>query len=83
MSGTGKYPCSEVDQEECKGCGLCVAACPAHVLEISEKKLNSKGYHPSSYKGEGCLGCGNCFYSCPEPGAITVYLRNYVPEEVK
>lgn len=81
MSDTGGYPRCEIDQEECKGCGLCVAACPAHVLEISPH-LNSRGYHPSSYKGEGCIGCGNCFYSCPEPGAITVYPKNYAPEEV-
>ncbi len=82
MTGVRKYPYNEIDQEECKGCGLCVAACPRHVLEISSR-LNSKGYHPSSYKGEGCIGCGNCFYSCPEPGAITVYLKDYVEEEVK
>jgi NAD-dependent dihydropyrimidine dehydrogenase PreA subunit len=76
-----EYPYCEINPEECKGCGLCVPACPAKVLFISES-LNSKGYHPSVYKGEGCLGCGNCFYSCPEPGAITVYLKGYVPEEV-
>lgn len=65
--------------EECKGCALCVDACPVNVLELSDE-LNSHGYHPSTYKGEGCTGCGVCFYVCPEPGGIKVYKR-YDPEE--
>lgn len=62
----------EVNEEECKGCGLCVAACPPHVLKLSDS-FNGRGYHPAAYLGEGCTGCGICFYACPEPGAITVY----------
>ena len=27
----------------CKGCGLCVAACPKHILEVSKVKINKKG----------------------------------------
>jgi NAD-dependent dihydropyrimidine dehydrogenase PreA subunit len=57
--------------EECKGCGLCVAACPPKVLHLSQR-LNPCGYHPAEYNGHGCTGCGICFYACPEPGAITV-----------
>ena len=75
-----KYPRSEVEPDKCKGCGLCIAACPKKVLVFSPK-LNSKGYHYAEYVGSGCVGCGNCFYNCPEPDAITVYLRNYDPEE--
>lgn len=63
----------EINQEECKGCGLCVAACPPQVLRLSER-LNSYGYHPVMYVGQGCTGCGACFYACPEPGAITVFV---------
>ena len=61
-----------IREDECKGCGLCIAACPQKVLEL-QSKLNRYGYHPNSYKGDGCIACGICFYSCPEPGAITVY----------
>jgi len=74
------YPCPEINSDECKGCGLCVAACPKKVLVISEK-LNSKGYHYCAYVGEGCIGCGNCFYNCPEPGAVTVYLKDFQPRK--
>ncbi|HDG62156.1 MAG TPA: 4Fe-4S dicluster domain-containing protein, partial [Thermotoga sp.] len=40
----------EIDQERCKGCGLCINACPTKVLRFS-KKFNSKGYHPAEYVG--------------------------------
>jgi ferredoxin len=60
--------------EECKGCGLCVSACPVKVLRLSDG-FNAHGYHPAEYGGSGCTGCGICFYACPEPGAITVYIR--------
>lgn len=63
-----------VNQEECKGCGLCVDACAVKVLRLSAG-LNHYGYHPAEYTGHGCNGCGLCFYACPEPGAITVYKR--------
>ena len=61
----------QVSQEECKGCGLCVEACPPHVIAISER-MNHYGYRPAKYLGTGCTGCGICFMVCPEPGAITV-----------
>ncbi len=72
MSKTKRTPHVIIRWEECKGCGLCIEACPFDVLYPSEK-FNSHGYHPTVYKGEGCTGCGTCFYSCPEPGAISIY----------
>ncbi len=60
--------------EECKGCGLCIEACPFDLLYPSEG-FNSHGYHPTEYKGQDCTGCGTCFYSCPEPGAIAVFKK--------
>jgi 2-oxoglutarate ferredoxin oxidoreductase subunit delta len=58
----------------CKGCTLCIAACPAKVL-IQGKALNRQGYYAAEYKGSGCTGCGICFYVCPEPEAITVLVH--------
>jgi NAD-dependent dihydropyrimidine dehydrogenase PreA subunit len=60
-----------VDTDECKGCGLCVEACPPKVIRLSEQ-LNHSGYRTAMYLGAGCTGCGICFMVCPEPGAITV-----------
>jgi 2-oxoglutarate ferredoxin oxidoreductase subunit delta len=61
----------EIDEEECKGCGLCVEACPPKVISLGDR-LNHYGYHTAEYAGAGCTGCGICFMACPEPGAITV-----------
>ena len=61
-----------VNVEECKGCMLCVEACPVDVLHISNS-FNTHGYNPAEYEGAGCTGCGVCYYACPEPGAITVF----------
>ena len=62
----------EVAEEECKGCGLCVDACPPHSMKLSDR-FNAHGYHHAMYLGMGCTACGVCFYACPEPGAITVF----------
>lgn len=70
-----------VDQNECKGCGLCVEACPPKAIQMGEQ-LNHYGYRSASYSGAGCTGCGICFMVCPEPGAITVMrLRKASPAQ--
>jgi NAD-dependent dihydropyrimidine dehydrogenase PreA subunit len=69
-----------VDVNECKGCGLCMEACPPKVIRLSER-LNHYGYRTATYMGAGCTGCGICFMACPEPGAITV-LRRVVRTQV-
>ncbi len=61
----------QIDTDECKGCGLCIEACPPKVIHMSEQ-LNPHGYRIAMYAGAGCTGCGMCFLICPEPGAITV-----------
>jgi NAD-dependent dihydropyrimidine dehydrogenase PreA subunit len=63
-----------VDEDECKGCGLCVEACPPKVIHLGHR-LNRSGYRTAGYAGSGCTGCGICFMACPEPGAITVLRR--------
>jgi 2-oxoglutarate ferredoxin oxidoreductase subunit delta len=64
----------DLHSDECKGCGLCVEACPPKVLRLAEH-LNRYGYHPVTYLGQGCTGCAICFFVCPEPGGITVLRR--------
>jgi 2-oxoglutarate ferredoxin oxidoreductase subunit delta len=61
-----------VNTERCKGCELCVVACPSDVLELA-KEVNGKGYHFAQMKNpDDCIGCANCGYVCPD-GCITIY----------
>jgi len=62
----------EVNDLHCKGCGLCVSACPKDVLELDMDRLTPKGYHPAYLISEGCTGCAICAIVCPD-AAITVY----------
>jgi len=66
-----------IHADECKGCGLCVEACPLGGLQISRTRLNRLGYHPIEFLEVGCTGCGVCFYACPEPGALHVVRRQH------
>ncbi len=62
----------EVDIERCKGCNLCVVACPTNVLQLA-KQVNGKGYNYSYMENpEACTGCMSCSLVCPD-SVITVY----------
>jgi len=74
METSGDRGSVTINEDECKGCGLCVEACPPRVLQPSAG-LNRYGYHPIMYLGSRCTGCGICYYVCPEPGAVTVWRR--------
>lgn len=61
-----------VDIEKCKGCELCIVACPTNVLSMS-KQVNGKGFHYAYMENpEACTGCTNCAQVCPD-SVITVY----------
>jgi 2-oxoglutarate ferredoxin oxidoreductase subunit delta len=61
-----------IDRELCKGCLLCIRACPVKVLE-ADTETNSTGSHPSkAVQGEKCIACGNCYEVCPDV-CIEVY----------
>ncbi|MBN1968946.1 MAG: 4Fe-4S dicluster domain-containing protein [Candidatus Delongbacteria bacterium] len=63
----------EVDIECCKGCALCVEACPPKIKAIElRKKTNSKGYYPAQQINDLCIGCTACALVCPD-SCITVY----------
>jgi 2-oxoglutarate ferredoxin oxidoreductase subunit delta len=67
-----------INRDLCKGCGLCIVACPKGSIKISEE-LNMKGYRPAEYteneKSEKrrCTGCALCAVMCPDV-AIEVFL---------
>ncbi len=61
-----------VDENLCKGCELCVTACPRGLLVLDTARINAKGYHPSTLTDpDKCIGCAMCAMMCPDV-AITV-----------
>lgn len=56
-----------INEERCKGCGLCVRACPKKLLQISETVINRAGYHPAEITDAGaCIACASCALTCPD-----------------
>ena len=62
----------EVNLLYCKGCELCVSACPQEVLALDMNKITPKGFHPVALTKAGCTGCAICAVVCPD-AALTVY----------
>jgi 2-oxoglutarate ferredoxin oxidoreductase subunit delta len=63
-----------IDQERCKGCGLCIAVCPHHVLQFGNQP-NRHGQlpvAPSKDREDLCTSCARCARSCPDV-AISVF----------
>ncbi len=51
----------------CKGCGLCVTACPKKIVSLDKTVLNAKGYHPATVTDmEKCIACAMCATMCPD-----------------
>ena len=64
-----------VNTERCKGCNLCVVACPSDVLELHPREVNNKGYHYVYMKNpDDCIGCASCGLVCPD-GCLTIYKK--------
>jgi 2-oxoglutarate ferredoxin oxidoreductase subunit delta len=54
-----------IDVEACKGCDLCVDACPPGVLVMTTSHVNQRGNH-YPLLGPGCTGCRACAQICPD-----------------
>ncbi len=51
----------------CKGCGLCVDACPKKTLRLDSDKINKTGHSPAEMTDESkCIGCAFCATMCPD-----------------
>lgn len=62
-----------VDTDRCKGCRLCIVACPHQVIDLVERRVNAHGYpYAGSIRPDDCVGCAVCGIVCPD-GCITVY----------
>jgi 2-oxoglutarate ferredoxin oxidoreductase subunit delta len=61
----------QIRAELCKGCDLCVAICPEHVLEMTDT-MNEKGWPVVTLARDACTGCSLCAVACPD-GVFVVY----------
>jgi 2-oxoglutarate ferredoxin oxidoreductase subunit delta len=59
-----------INTESCKGCELCIPACPFDVLAMSSER-NEHGYRFPILQ-PGCTGCKVCAEVCPD-FVFTVY----------
>ncbi len=63
----------EIKTDVCKGCGLCVTACPKDIMVLSETEINARGYSPVIVTDmSACIGCAACAKMCPD-AVLTVY----------
>ena len=53
----------KVDQSKCVKCGLCVADCPACILDMGENG-------PECNVDRGCMSCGHCVAICPSSASF-------------
>ena len=68
-----------IDKDKCKGCGMCVAACPKNLISFVPVKKQAvvrcsncdKGAATTKICKVGCIGCMKCAKTCEEK-AITV-----------
>ncbi len=48
-----------LNRDWCKGCGICAAFCPKHVLEVVDEKVRK-------VNEADCIFCGQCELRCPD-----------------
>ena len=65
-------PTPIIEKDRCKGCELCVYACPEHVLEMSDE-INAKGYFVPKVVNEDCTACRFCVLVCPD---VAIQIEN-------
>ena len=70
-----------IDQDRCKGCGLCTLACPYELVRMSER-FNAKGYRPAEFTDlkDKCIGCANCATMCPDIVIVVYRTKSKTPK---
>ena len=61
-------PLFTIDETRCKRDGICVAECPAHIIELNNPESPPT---PAKDADELCINCGHCVAVCPH-GALSL-----------
>ena len=65
----------DIATDRCKGCELCIAACPPGVLALDVGVVNRLGHHPIRLlDATACTSCARCARVCPD-AVFTVFAR--------
>lgn len=59
-------------QDTCKGCGLCVRACPKGLLQLGSNVNASGAKYVEITDEDSCISCACCALNCPDM-AISIY----------
>lgn len=55
-----------ITKDRCKGCELCIEACPYGLIEMS-LEVNRLGYRTAQFvNGDKCTACKFCGMLCPD-----------------
>ncbi len=68
-----------INEDYCKGCGLCLSACPQHLIKI-EESVSAKGYYPAAFVDPEakCTACALCARMCPDVAIEVFKAKNKV-----
>lgn len=58
--------CPVIDTDLCKGCGLCIDACPKKIISLSSNSNSHGDYYPEITNMEECTACRFCVLICPD-----------------
>jgi nitroreductase/NAD-dependent dihydropyrimidine dehydrogenase PreA subunit len=61
-----------IDQEKCNRDGICVAECPARIIEMDSKDDYPT---PAANFADSCIECGHCVAVCPKAALSLNWLR--------